>query len=73
MVATAALAARRRFAAAALAPAVNNLVVITCYLLYRSSRSGQPASLDLDRYQFVLLAGGTSRGRPVNPEPYRRT
>lgn len=60
MVATAALAARRRFAAAALAPAVNNLVVITCYLLYRSSRSGQPASLDLDRHQFALLAGGTT-------------
>jgi len=60
MVATAALAARRRFAAAALAPAVNNLVVITCYLLYRSSRSGEPASLDLDGYQFALLAGGTT-------------
>ena len=60
MVATAALAARRRFAAAALAPAVNNIVVITCYLLYRSSRSGEPASLDLDRYQFALLAGGTT-------------
>ncbi|MEX1105199.1 MAG: lipid II flippase MurJ, partial [Ilumatobacteraceae bacterium] len=60
MVATAALAARRRFAAAALAPAVNNLVVIVCYLLYRASRSGQTASLDLDAVQFALLAGGTT-------------
>jgi putative peptidoglycan lipid II flippase len=60
MVTTAALAARRRFAAAALAPAVNNLVVITCYLLYRSSRVGQEATLDLDRLQFWLLAGGTT-------------
>jgi putative peptidoglycan lipid II flippase len=60
MVATAALAARRRFAAAALAPAVNNIVVIGCYLLYRASRNGEPASLDLDPWQFVLLAGGTT-------------
>jgi putative peptidoglycan lipid II flippase len=60
MVTTAALAARRRFAAAALAPAVNNLVVITCYLLYRASRVGQEATLDLDRLQFWLLAGGTT-------------
>lgn len=60
MVATAALAARRQFAAAALAPAVNNLIVITCYLLYRASRNGEPASLDLTVGQFVLLAGGTT-------------
>jgi putative peptidoglycan lipid II flippase len=60
MVATAALAARRRFAAAALAPAVNNAVVITCYLLFDASRDGAPASLDLTRWQFTLLAGGTT-------------
>jgi putative peptidoglycan lipid II flippase len=60
MVATAALAARRRFAAAALAPAVNNLVVITCYVLYRVSRGDRPASLHLDPWQFTLLAGGTT-------------
>ncbi len=60
MVTTAALAARRRFAAAALAPAVNNIVVITCYLLYRASRVGEEATLDLDRLQFWLLAGGTT-------------
>jgi putative peptidoglycan lipid II flippase len=60
MVATAALAARRQFAAAALAPAVNNIIVITCYLLYRASRQGAPASLDLTAWQFTLLAGGTT-------------
>jgi putative peptidoglycan lipid II flippase len=60
MVTTAALAARGRFAAAALAPAVNNIVVITCYLLYRASRQGQEASLDLDSTQFLLVAGGTT-------------
>lgn len=60
MVTTAALAARGRFAAAALAPAVNNIVVITCYLLYRASRQGQEASLDLDTTQFLLVAGGTT-------------
>ncbi len=60
MVSTAALAARRRFAAAALAPAMNNLVVITCYLLYRASRPGQAATLDLTPLQFTLLAGGTT-------------
>ena len=60
MVTTAALAARGRFAAAALAPAVNNIVVITCYLLYRASRQGQQASLDLDTTQFLLVAGGTT-------------
>ena len=60
MVATAALAAKRRFAAAALAPAVNNVVVITCYMAFSASRDGAPASLDLDAFQFALLAGGTT-------------
>ncbi|TPW14693.1 MAG: hypothetical protein FD127_1252, partial [Acidimicrobiaceae bacterium] len=60
MVATAALAARRRFAAAALAPAVNNLIVIVCYLAFAVSRDGSPASLDLDALQFTVLAGGTT-------------
>lgn len=60
MVATAALAARRRFAAAALAPAVNNLVVISCYIAYWASRHGEPATLDLEPLQFALLAGGTT-------------
>ena len=60
MVSTAALAARRRFAAAALAPAVNNLIVIGCYLGFEAARDGAPASLDLSRVEFGLLAGGTT-------------
>ncbi len=60
MVTTAALAARGRFAAAALAPAVNNLVVIGCYLGFRAARDGQPASLHLSPWEFALLAGGTT-------------
>ena len=60
MVATAALAARRRFMAAALAPAVNNLIVITCYLLYRASLDGRSPSLHLTPWQFALIAGGTT-------------
>jgi putative peptidoglycan lipid II flippase len=59
-VTTAALAARGRFAAAALAPAVNNVVVIACYLGFRAARDGEPASLDLDGLQFALLVGGTT-------------
>lgn len=60
MVTTAALSARGRFAAAALAPAVNNVVVISCYLGFRAARDGAPASLHLDGLQFALLAGGTT-------------
>ncbi len=60
MVTTAALSARRRFAAAALAPAVNNVVVIACYLGFRAARGGEAASLQLDGVQFALLAGGTT-------------
>jgi putative peptidoglycan lipid II flippase len=62
MVTTAALAARGRFAAAALAPAVNNMVVIATYLAFRAARDGQAASLDLTGTQFALLAGGTTLG-----------
>ncbi len=60
MVTTAALSARGRFAAAALAPAVNNVVVIGCYLGFWAARDGAPASLHLDGTQFALLAGGTT-------------
>ena len=60
MVTTAALAARGRFAAAALAPAVNNLVVIACYVGFRAARQGEAASLHLDGLEFALLAGGTT-------------
>ena len=60
MVATAALAAQRRFLAAAIAPALNNMIVIICYLLYRASRDGGLATLDLDPLQFAIIAGGTT-------------
>ena len=60
MVASAALAAKRRFAAAALAPAVNNIVVITAYLLFWQARDGAAPSLELTPWQFVLVAGGTT-------------
>lgn len=62
MVTTAALAAKRRFVAAAIAPAVNNVVVITCLLAYRASRPGEEATLDLDPLQFAILAFGTTLG-----------
>jgi putative peptidoglycan lipid II flippase len=62
MVATAALAARGRFVAAALAPAVNNLIVIGACIAFRAARSGQEATLDLTPWQFALLAGGTTLG-----------
>ncbi len=59
-VTTAALSARGKFATAALAPAVNNMVVIACYLGFRAARDGEPATLHLDGLQFTLLAGGTT-------------
>lgn len=62
MVTTAALAAKGRFTAAALAPAVNNLVVIAAYLTFRELRGGQPASLDLDTAEFLVLTVGTTLG-----------
>jgi putative peptidoglycan lipid II flippase len=62
MVTTAALAAKGRFTAAALAPAVNNLVVIGAYLTFRALRGDQPASLDLDTTEFLVLTVGTTLG-----------
>ena len=62
MVATAALAAKRRFVAAALAPAVNNIIVIIACVAFRAARGGQVASLDLTPWQFGLIAGGTTLG-----------
>lgn len=61
-VTSAALNARGRFVAAALAPAVNNVVVIAAALWFRASRHGQVADLDLTRGQFAILAGGTTLG-----------
>ena len=62
LVATALLQARRRFAAPAVAPLVNNLVVIGAYLLFASLRGDQPPSLSLSSAEVAVLAGGTTLG-----------
>ena len=61
-VVSAALNARGRFVAAALAPAVNNIVVIGALLVFRAMRDGAPADLDLTAGQFAVLAAGTTLG-----------
>ncbi len=61
-VTSAALNARGRFVAAALAPAVNNVIVIAACLWFRAARHGEVADLDLTRGQFAILAGGTTLG-----------
>lgn len=61
-VTSAALNARGRFVAAALAPAVNNVIVIAACLWFRAARDGQVADLHLTRGQFAILAGGTTLG-----------
>jgi putative peptidoglycan lipid II flippase len=60
MVSSAALQARGRFLAAAIAPAVNNVVVIAAYLGFHLARDGRPPSLELDGLELALLAGGTT-------------
>ena len=62
MATSAALNARGRFVAAALAPAVNNVIVIVACVLFRASRGGAIADLDLTPTQFALIAGGTTLG-----------
>jgi putative peptidoglycan lipid II flippase len=62
MVVAAALAARGRFVSASLAPAVNNIIVIAACLAFRAARAGRVADLDLTRWEFVLIAGGTTLG-----------
>lgn len=61
-VTSAALNARGRFVAAALAPAVNNVIVIAACLAFRHSRNGAVADLDLTPGQFAIIAGGTTLG-----------
>lgn len=61
-VTSAALHARGRYVAAALAPAVNNVIVIAACIAYRAARGDQDASLHLTPGQFLLLAGGTTLG-----------
>ena len=62
LVATALLQARRRFAAPAVAPLVNNVVVIAAYLLFDRLRDGKPPSLSLSGVEVAVLAGGTTLG-----------
>jgi putative peptidoglycan lipid II flippase len=62
LVATALLQARRRFAAPAIAPLFNNLVVIGAYLLFAVLRQGAPPSLSLTSIEIAVLAGGTTLG-----------
>lgn len=62
MVATAVLNAQNRFAAPAIAPAVNNVIVCTAYVLFWLSLDGGPPVLDLTNMQIALLAGGTTLG-----------
>ena len=59
---SAALHAKGRFIAAALAPAVNNVIVIVACVLFRANRDGRVADLDLTEWQFALIAGGTTIG-----------
>lgn len=58
----AALNARGRYVAAALSPAVNNLIVVAACIAFRASRHGAVADLDLTPLQFFLIAGGTTLG-----------
>ena len=58
----AALNARGRYVAAALSPAVNNVIVVVACVLFRASRHGAVADLRLTTLQFVLIAAGTTLG-----------
>ncbi|HEY4376876.1 MAG TPA: lipid II flippase MurJ, partial [Acidimicrobiales bacterium] len=62
LVATGVLNARNRFATPVIAPAINNLVVISCYVAFGIMRHHQAPSLDLTVAQVVVLAGGTTFG-----------
>lgn len=58
----AALNAKGRFVAAALAPAVNNVVVILACVAFRAARGDVVADLNLTVGQFAIIAGGTTLG-----------
>lgn len=62
MVATGILNARHRFAVPAIAPAVNNIIVCTFYVLFGLTLHGEDPTLDLSPLQIGLLAGGTTLG-----------
>lgn len=61
-VTSSALNAKGRYVTAALAPAVNNVIVVAACVLFRVERGGRVASLDLSTFEFVLIAGGTTLG-----------
>ena len=62
MVATATLHARSRFAAPALAPIANNVVVVAVLALFWSLGDGQAPGLDLSTAQTLVLGVGTTLG-----------
>jgi putative peptidoglycan lipid II flippase len=62
MVATAVLNARNSFALPVFAPTVNNVVVITTYVVFGIMRGDQPPSLDLTLAEKLVLALGTTAG-----------
>jgi putative peptidoglycan lipid II flippase len=64
LVSTAALQAAERFAAAAVAPIVNNLVVIAAYAAFAALRHGEGAwpATPLRPIEVAVLAGGTTLG-----------
>lgn len=63
MIMTGALHAHRRFALPAVAPLLNNLVVIAVYLTYAALRAGRPPSLDtVTRAETLVLGLGTTLG-----------
>lgn len=61
-VASALLNAARRFAAAAVAPVANNVVVIVTMAVYMALREGDAPSLDLPTSEKLVLAVGTTAG-----------
>jgi len=62
MVATAVLNSEHRFNIPAVAPAVNNLVVLATYATFWALRDGQAPSLELTATEKWVLAGGTTLG-----------
>jgi putative peptidoglycan lipid II flippase len=62
LVATAVLHAEHRFNVAAIAPALNNVIVITAYLVFWALRAGAAPSLSLTTTEKIVLAGGTTLG-----------
>ncbi|HKA05020.1 MAG TPA: lipid II flippase MurJ [Acidimicrobiales bacterium] len=62
LVATAVLNGEHRFNVPAIAPAVNNVVVMATYVVFWVMRDGAAPSLDLTTAEKWVLAGGTTLG-----------